>query len=191
MGVAGDSPLLTVEEYLALPDSDQFDRELHRGVLQERVQHYRGWRDAMALTNLTASLRDWQKQRANDAGRLFAGDIGVVPEQAPDTMVGIDVAYFAADSWTAYPVAPAYIQGVPAFCAEFVAPHDTPEHWQQKVALYLAVGVSVVWIVDPADHTVTIHRSGQTPVLQRGADRITDESALPGFSIEVQSLFAS
>jgi hypothetical protein len=58
---------------------------------------------------------------------------------------------------------------------------------QDKVFLYLATGVRVVWIVDPVARNVTIYRAQLTPEL---AYQILEEPLLPGFCVSLQALFS-
>jgi Uma2 family endonuclease len=46
-----------------------------------------------------------------------------------------------------------------------------------------------VWIVDPVQRTVTIHRSGTDPVLLTEDNTLTEEGLLPGFTLSIREIF--
>lgn len=52
---------------------------------------------------------------------------------------------------------------------EVVSKNDTLAEIQTRIRDYLRVGVRVVWIVDPATKSVTIHRKGRKPKTLREA----------------------
>ena len=72
---------------------------------------------------------------------------------------------------------------------EVLSPSDTHEDVTAKVDQYLAVGVPLVWIVDPHFRTVTVHRPGQQPDFFTTDDDLTAEPHLPGFQIAVRRFF--
>lgn len=80
---------------------------------------------------------------------------------------------------------------VPDIAIEVVSPNDTYSHVQGKARLYLEDGVQLVWIVDPQQETVSIHRQGTSMVETRNADdTITGNSILPDWSVRVSEFFA-
>jgi Uma2 family endonuclease len=49
-----------------------------------------------------------------------------------------------------------YFEGAPILAVEILSPSDKQEEVDEKVELYLAWGVHVVWIVNPRLQTVTV-----------------------------------
>ena len=72
-----------------------------------------------------------------------------------------------------------------------LSPSDSLKELGRKIGEYLENGVPLVWLVDPAQKTVTVYRSlSQTEQLDSN-DTITAEPVLPGFSVQVRRFFES
>lgn len=121
-------------------------------------------------------------------GRAATNDTGVVVEEGPDTVRGPDVVFFdetrALDqlNWK-------HIRQVPALVIEVVSPTDTPNKITRRIGEYLGRGVPLVWIVDPADKTVGVHRKGELPRTLDESDELTGEDVLPDLKHRVAELF--
>ena len=48
----------------------------------------------------------------------------------------------------------------------------------------------VVWLVDPAKKTVTVHRRGAPPRVFDVSDDLDGDDVLPGFRLKVAEIFA-
>jgi len=70
-----------------------------------------------------------------------------------------------------------------------LSPSDTAYEIAEKVDEYLAAGVSVVWVVNPASETVEIHQPGVQGTILHAADELRCDSLLPGFRCRVSKLF--
>ena len=69
----------------------------------------------------------------------------------------------------------------PDLAVEVVSPRDRPRWILDKVGEYLAVGVRLVWVVDPRTRRATIHRS-LSDVRTIAEDEFLDgEDVVPGF----------
>jgi Uma2 family endonuclease len=77
----------------------------------------------------------------------------------------------------------------PDLVAEVVSPNDLIYEVAARVAEYLGAGVRLVWVVNPADRTVQVHRQGGTGTILREADELAGEEVLPGFRCQVGELF--
>lgn len=187
--MATTSPLMTAEELLALPD-DGIDRELIDGALRESPMTTRGAPHCLAMTNLAHLLRDWLKPQPRPRGRLYTGDIRVRVRRDPDTFVGVDLAYIAADLAARTADDTTFIDGVPVLAIEILSPSDTVEGVREKVNAYLKVGVPLVWEVNPYYRAVTVHRPGMPPDLFNVTQDLTAEPHLPGLRIAVVDVFA-
>lgn len=58
------------------------------------------------------------------------------------------------------------------------------------MAAYVANGTAIAALIDPETRTVAVYRSHQPPQRHDGAAPLLLEPERPGFSLEVQSLFA-
>lgn len=72
---------------------------------------------------------------------------------------------------------------------EVLSPHDRWSEVNQKLREYFAIGVRLVWIVNPASRSVFVYRA-LTDVREYAAtDSLPGEDILPGFSVPVHELF--
>lgn len=69
----------------------------------------------------------------------------------------------------------------PDLAVEVVSPNDTIYEIDEKVQEYLDAGVPLVWVVNPEQRTVEIHRAGGTGTILRENDEISGEEVIPGF----------
>jgi len=110
-------------------------------------------------------------------------------ETNPDTVRGVDVMFFDASlSLDAIPAG--YETDRPALAVEVRSPTDRPNMMSRRIAQYLARGVPIVWVVDPADQTVAIHRpGGVVPDIARDDDELTGFEVLPDLLVRARDLF--
>ena len=90
-------------------------------------------------------------------------------------------------------VSQARVPGFPALApdlvAEVVSPYDRAVEVSGKALAWLDAGVRLVWVVDPQNRTVTVHRPGGTAVL-RGRDELSGEDVLAGLALPLEQLWA-
>jgi Uma2 family endonuclease len=73
----------------------------------------------------------------------------------------------------------------PDLAVEVVSPNDTVYEIDEKVREFLDAGVPLVWVVNPDQRTVAIHRAGGVSVILRENDEISGEDVIPGFRCRV------
>ena len=104
-----------------------------------------------------------------------------------------DVSFISQDRFDAYFEAhdkegPMWL--VPDLAVEIVCPTDSYSAVTQKVAYYLAHGIRLVWVIDPASETVRLHTAddpdGHT---LRPVDMLIGDPVLPGWSMGLDALF--
>jgi Uma2 family endonuclease len=78
---------------------------------------------------------------------------------------------------------------IPQLVIEVLSPTDKPNKINQRIGDYLRRGIPLVWIVDPDDRTVGVHRKGELPRTLDDADVLTGEEVLPDLKIPVADLF--
>jgi Uma2 family endonuclease len=179
---------MTVEELLALPD-DGTDRELIRGELKAKPMTYRNRFHARAVTRVAYALERWLEETPQPRGQVHSGEAGCILRRDPDTVVGIDVVYFSAEVMARQTDDTMLVAGSPVLAVEVLSPSDSTEGIRDKVLVYLAAGVALVWIVDPYFHTVTVHRPGARPEMFNDEETLSGGAALPGLEIAVAELF--
>ena len=128
---------------------------------------------------------------------LMSNDLGIVtgadgtyilfPDQR--TAIVPDVAFVRWERLPNREVPDKYIPVPPDLAVEVQSPTDEPGDMTAKRALYARAGVPLLWWVDPAARTVTVHRPGQAPITLTEADTLDGADVLPGLSIPVAEIF--
>jgi Uma2 family endonuclease len=101
-----------------------------------------------------------------------------------------DTAFIALDRYTAEQCeTEGYITVRPDLVAEVISPNDLAYDVTDKRREWLAVGVKLLWIIEPVDKTIHIYKPDGSVSLLHENDMLSGESVLPGFSIPVADLF--
>jgi Uma2 family endonuclease len=125
------------------------------------------------------------------AGRLplFVGaEVGFKLASNPDTVRGPDIAVIRRDRVPS-PTPRGFVTGPPDLAVEVLSPGDRPGDVQQKVAEYLARGVSLVVVIDPEASTVSVSRGSTAPVVLSDDDILDLGEVVPGFRCSVREIF--
>jgi Uma2 family endonuclease len=77
----------------------------------------------------------------------------------------------------------------PDLAVEVLSPNDTAYDVDEKVQEFLGAGVRQVWVVNPEQRTVEVHRANATGTILRENDEITGEDVIPGFHCRVGDFF--
>ncbi len=125
----------------------------------------------------------------NNLGMTFAAETGVLVSRNPDTVLAPDMA-FVAKGRLSLPLPKSYTPVVPDLVLETRSPHDRPRAVAEKVARWLALGVLLVWELDPASRVLTVYRPDAPPQALGASDTLTGEPVLPGFTLSLARLLA-
>jgi Uma2 family endonuclease len=83
------------------------------------------------------------------------------------------------------------VEVMPDFAIEVLSPDDQSGRITRRVSYYARAGVTLLWVVDPADESVTVFERGVTPRVARAPEELSAETVLPGFTLDLGRLFAS
>jgi Uma2 family endonuclease len=112
---------------------------------------------------------------------------GFVFERDPDTLLEPDLSFVRLDRLPldedAYPEIP------PDLVVEVVSPSRTRPSVEEKVSIYLATGVRLVWVLDPVRRIVRVYRADGSEQMLTELGVIDGEDVLPGFQLAVAELF--
>jgi Uma2 family endonuclease len=176
--------LLTAEEFMNLPDDGRFT-ELVKGVIVEmpppKPAH------GFICTNIAAELRSYV--RAKDLGRVVSNDSGVVTERGPDTVRGMDVAYYSYERVPRGPLPEGYWP-TPELIVEVRSPSDRLTALSAKALEYLDAGAVVVCVVDPETESVAVFTQNELPRRLSNGDVLTLPELFPDFCVPVRQFFA-
>ena len=103
----------------------------------------------------------WSYVIRRGRGRVVGNDAGLIVERDPDTLRGVDAMLF--DESTPVDLIHGYDTARPVLVVEVRPPSDRPNRMHRRVGQYLSRGVPIVWVVDPEDQTVAVHRPGGQP----------------------------
>lgn len=177
--------LLTVEEYLALPDEPGYRSELVRGrvVREPRPAPLHGLLQARIAHRLVAyeEARGGRGAVLAESGFLLAAD--------PPTLRGPDFAYVAAERIPAGGYDQSVWRFAPDLAVEVISPSNRWTEIQEKVSDYLAAGTRLVWVVDAIARTVTVYRQGGEARRLAEGDELSGADVLPGLRIPLAELF--
>jgi Uma2 family endonuclease len=134
----------------------------------------------------------YQHLKLNPVGEVFHAPFDVVLSHVD--VVEPDLLLVLADQSDIVTVK--HVRGTPAIVAEILSPGTRRVDETVKRSLYERSGVREYWVVDPERDTVTVHRrSGDgtlmaAPELTRGGGDVLTSPLLPGWSVQLETLFA-
>jgi Uma2 family endonuclease len=180
--------LFTAADLEALPTelpSGPIDYELDNGRLVF-IMVPPGNIHGAAQSNIAAELKYQGDKKGHGKTRT---EVGVVLWRNPDRVLTPDVLFIAKKSLPIKESPEGYLETIPELVVEIRSKNDSLPYVRRKVAHYLKAGVEIVWLVDPAAATVTIHTSQGDPVVQGEKYVIELPSLIPGFSMPVVDVF--
>lgn len=181
--VTSAEPLITAEEYAKLAPSDR-PSELVRGkviVMNPPFSAHGYW-----CTQIAGILRDFVRPR--QLGRVISNDGGVQTEKGPDTVRGVDVAYYSYERVPRGPLPKGYWPS-PELAVEVRSSDDRWKTLVKKAAEYLDAGVLNVVIVEPEKQTVHVYSPDRETEILTIEQTLTLPESLPGFSVPVREIF--
>ena len=183
MSTAVTNVKYTPEDLLAMPDEDRY--ELVNGELVERHMGFRSSRIGGELMLLIGNFC-----RDNRLGWVLPADAGYrcFPDD-PAKVRKPDVSFIRLGRLPPDREPEGYATIAPDLAVEVISPNDLFEEVSEKVQEYLAAGVRLVWVVDPAAQTVHVHRPDGSGTILRARDELTGEDILPGFRARVGDVF--
>jgi Uma2 family endonuclease len=175
---------VTVDEFARIPDDD-FKYELVAGVVH-RMSPVGGVHGVVAI-RLGSALVDWAERHSTGA---VMTETGFVLARDPDTVLAPDISFVRQKRVPAGGVPTGFWHAAPDLAVEVLSPGDRPREVADKVRDYLTHGVALVWVVDPAARTITVH-SAAAPLTLTSGEILEGDVFLPGFAIPVSRVFPS
>lgn len=125
--------------------------------------------------------------RPRKLGRVWTS-VGFVLSRKPDTVRAPDISFIAAERLKGVD-RDAFVEGAPDLAIEVKSPNDRASDVLQKIREYLAAGTRLVWVVDPHNLSVTAHHPSGDARTYSGAEQVSGEDVLPGFTFCPSDLF--
>jgi Uma2 family endonuclease len=127
--------------------------------------------------------------KATGAGWVLPSDAGYQCfTDDPARVRKPDVSFVRFDRLPGLPEG--HLRLAPDLAAEVVSSAESYCEVEDKVDEYLAAGVRLVWVVNPPNRSIRVHRPDGTVTDLRQADDLTGENVLPGFRCAVAELFS-
>jgi Uma2 family endonuclease len=180
--VSRRAAVVTVDEFARIPDDD-FKYELVAGVVRRMSPV--GGRHGMVALRLGSALVEWAER---DRAGVVMTETGFVLARDPDTVRAPDISFVRQERVPAGGVPTGFWHGAPDLAVEVLSPGDRPRDMSGKVHEYLAYGVALVWVIDPATRTITAHSAGGERTLT-GDEPLNGGNVLAGFEMSVSSVF--
>lgn len=177
--------LMTADEFIQLPRGE-FQHELINGELVTMVLP--GLPHGRSQARLLMPLMQFVFE--NDLGEVF-GELGFQLTVDPDTVLGPDVCFISKSRLKEAGDVKAFWQGPPDIAVEVVSPRDSRPKVRERTLCWLGFGAKQVWIVNPKDRTVTIHRSPSDATTFSGSDYLEAQDLLPGFKLSLDRIFST
>jgi Uma2 family endonuclease len=175
---------MTIEEFEQMPD-DGFRYEIVRGELR-RMPGAGGRHGAIGMR-----LGSWLFIHAEThrLGTVYNADTGFLLFRDPDIMYMPDVAFVRAERLPPLDEQLGILQLPPDLVVEVVSPTDRLSDVLDKVSVYLAAGVPLIWVVDPQRRLITVHRPGYQAGTLGLEDHLDGEDIISGFRILIVDVF--
>jgi Uma2 family endonuclease len=78
---------------------------------------------------------------------------------------------------------------VPDLAIEVLSAGNTPREMARKLDEYFALGVQLIWLVDPSTETLNVYTFRQDSTHLDNTATLTGERILPGFTLPLSALF--
>lgn len=177
--------LITAEELMELPD-DGFRYELINGELEKMPPP--GFPHSRIATRLMVPLAQFVSD--HDLGEVFS-EVGVKLTSNPDTVLAADVTFITKQRLEEAGEVAGYWSGPPDLAVEVLSPSDRPSKVKTRISRWFGYGARQVWIVNPKDRMVTVHRSPTDSTTFSGSDYLEAQDILPGFRISLDRIFST
>ncbi len=122
-------------------------------------------------------------------GRVFAAETGFrLDVDDEPTVRAPDIAFISKER-LAQADSPGFIPIPPDLAVETLSPSDTASEVTEKVQWWLDYGVRLVWVLDPANKTLTVHHPNGRSRRLAAADTLDGGDVLPGFELPLRQMF--
>ena len=175
---------MTADDLLLLNDGGQ-RYELVRGAL--KVMSPSGFEHGEIVGHMTVVIGSFVHEQG--LGRVLGAETGFKLTENPDTVRAPDIAFVAAHRSPAPAERKKFPRLAPDLVVEVCSPHDKQHEVRSKVEDYIAAGVRLIWVVDPATRTITAHRPASEARVIGWDDEVDGHDVLPGFRRSVADLF--
>ena len=180
VGMVAVKQRVSVEEYLALPESEKPYREYANGEVIEKAMP--NFDHGQVVDALGDRLRSHRRIHGGRGGPEIR-----VEFETPDGLAFriADIGYWAPGR----PHEGTRAALPPTLAIEVVSPDDTLRQQREKCRFYRAHGVPAAWLFDPETRTMEVYE-GALDGHVIGSQETFRSAVLPGFELDLADLFA-
>jgi Uma2 family endonuclease len=176
--------LLTADDLMAMPE-DGNRYELMRGELVSTpMSSYESSEIAMAIGSMLRAFAYPHK-----LGRVAGADGAFILHRNPYTVRIPDASFVRMDRLPPPEQRRQFLELAPDLAVEVVSPSDSANEVQEKVREYLDAGVRLIWVVHPAQRTLTVYTADRNARVLYEDEVLDGGEVLPGFTITVSDIF--
>ena len=121
-------------------------------------------------------------------GRVLTGEVGIYTQRNPDSVRAADVAYISNER-LAQVESHSYLDVAPELIVEIISPGDRWTNIEDKLDEYFAIGVRLVWLVNPQKREIFIYHAPTDVTRLTAEATLSGEDVLPGFEVTVAEFF--
>jgi Uma2 family endonuclease len=122
-------------------------------------------------------------------GDTYVAETGFLLARNPDTVRAPDIAFIQRDWLPSPQPKPRWVPVIPDLVVEVASSGDRPAEIRRKAAMWMDVGVRLVWVVLPGERVVEIYRAGAAVTRLSDTDMLDGADVVPGFSTSVAAIF--
>jgi Uma2 family endonuclease len=175
---------MTAAEFARLPDPGH-PQELVRGVVLDMPPPKpRHGKICARIVTYLVSYCD-----ANGLGHVLSNDSGVLTEQSPDTVRGLDVSFISYAKLPRETDLDDYVEVAPDTVFEVRSASDRWSEVLRKVNEYLQFGVPVVYVLNPETSRVHCYYQDRPDEILDATDELQGIGPLDGFRVLVAKFF--
>ena len=125
----------------------------------------------------------------NNLGETYTAETGFLIARNPDTIRAPDFSYIQANRLTISVLGPTWGGVIPDMVAEVVSSGDRVKEIDEKVKMWLAAGVRLVWVAWPQVRVLQVYEPPAPVQELDDTATLTGGAVLPGFSAPVAEIF--
>ena len=137
--------------------------------------------------NAAAVLKAWAQGQG--AGHVLGGEVGVYTRQNPDRVRGADVVFISHERYARRDPQRGYLDVAPELIVEVLSSDGRVLDLTEKLREYFAIGVTLVWVLDPIGRRVYAYRAPTDLREYADTETLSAADVLPGFEVVVARLF--
>jgi Uma2 family endonuclease len=175
--------LITAKELEAMGEDARY--ELVRGELQPMSPV--GMPHGVMLGRVSTPL--FAHVDGAHLGMVYIGDVGIVLESDPDTVLAPDFAFVRGEPKTLEEISQGFFRVMPDLAGEIGSPSDSRNDLRAKAQQYLAAGVPNVWLIEYRTRTLTWITADRPERVYGIGDVLDGGDLIPGFHLAIADIF--